>query len=99
MRASVFTDDFYFGGPGDALAPVTIVPFGERFAASAAGDLAAGTTATVTVNDFGAIPGTTPELGVMIQTDGDRCSTGNCGGATKSTEVLLVAPPGGAIRF
>ena len=43
---------------------------------------------------------TTPELGVMIQTDGDRCATaGNCGGATKDTEALLVAPPGGKIRF
>jgi subtilisin family serine protease len=99
VRASVFTDDFYFGGPGDSIAPVTIVPFGERFSASAAGDLAPGDNGTVTVTDFGAIPGTTPELGVMIQTDGDRCSLGNCGGATQTTEVLLVAPPGSSIKF
>jgi len=99
VRASVFTDDFYFGGPGDSIAPVTIVPFGERFFASASGDLAAGDTTTVTVTDFGAVPGATQELGVMIQTDGDRCGLGNCGGATKNTEVLLVAPPGGAIRL
>jgi hypothetical protein len=52
------------------------------------------------VFDFGQIPGTTPELGVMIQTDGDRCiSASNCGGATRATEALLVAPPGGKITF
>jgi hypothetical protein len=52
------------------------------------------------VFDFGQIPGTSPELGVMIQTDGDRClSAGNCGGATKETEALLVTPPGKSIKF
>jgi hypothetical protein len=52
------------------------------------------------VHDFGRIAGTTKELGVMIQTDGDRCtSANNCGGATASTEALFVAPPGGKIKF
>lgn len=97
---SVYADDFYFGGPGDAIEGLTIVPFGERYSAVPDGDLAPGEIGNVTVYDFGQIPGTTKELGVMIQTDGDRCvSAGNCGGATPNTEVVFVAPPGGKIRF
>ena len=100
VRASVFTDDFYFGGAGDSIPPVVIVPFGERYFAAPAADIAARGTGSVTVLDFGAIPGATPELGVVIQTDGDRClatTAPSCGGATQGTEVLLVAPPGGQI--
>lgn len=97
---SVFADDFYFGGPGDAIEGLTIVPFGERYFALPAGDLPGGASGNVTVRDFGQIPGTSKELGVMIQTDGDRCaSASNCGGATRSTEALFVAPPGGKITF
>lgn len=100
IGVSVFADDFYFGGPGDAIEGLKIVPFGERYFAAPDSDLAAGTSGNVTVFDFGAVPGTSKELGVMIQTDGDRCaSAGNCGGATNSTEVLFVAPPGGKITF
>lgn len=100
IGVSVFADDFYFGGPGDAIEGLTIVPFGERYFAAPDGDLAYGASGNVTVRDFGQIPGTTKELGVMIQTDGDRCvSAGNCGGATPSTEALFVAPPGGEITF
>lgn len=97
---SVYADDFAFGGPGDAIEGLKIVPFGERYFAAPDADLAGGASGNVTVYDFGAIPGTSKELGVMIQTDGDRCaSAGNCGGATRTTETLLVAPPGGKITF
>ena len=97
---SVFADDFYFGGPGDAIEGLTIVPFGERYFAAPDGDLPGGASGNVDVHDFGQIPGTTKELGVLIQTDGDRClSASNCGGATSSTEALFVAPPGGNITF
>ena len=41
VRASVFTDDFYFGGAGDSIPPVRIVPFGERYFAAPAADIAA----------------------------------------------------------
>ncbi|HEY0683511.1 MAG TPA: S8 family serine peptidase [Steroidobacter sp.] len=100
VGVSVFADDFYFGGPGDAIEGLTIVPFGERYFAAPDGDLPGGASGNVDVHDFGQIPGTTKELGVMIQTDGDRCvSAGNCGAATASTEALLVAPPGGKIAF
>lgn len=97
---SVFADDFYFGGPGDAIEGLTIVPFGERYFAAPAGDLPGGHSGNVTVHDFGQVPGTSKELGVMIQTDGDRCaSASNCGGATRATEALFVAPPGAKITF
>ena len=100
VGVSVYADDFYFGGPGDAIEGLTLVPFGERYFAAPDGDLPGGARGNVSVHDFGQIPGTTPELGVMIQTDGDRCaSAGNCGGATRATETLLVAPPGGKITF
>jgi hypothetical protein len=100
VGVAAYADDFYFGGPGDAIEGLTIVPFGERYFAAPDADLAGGASGNVSVHDFGQIPGTTPELGVMIQTDGDRCaSAGNCGGATPATEVLLVAPPGGSITF
>lgn len=97
---SVYADDFYFGGPGDAIEGLTLVPFGERYFAAPDADLPGNTSGNVTVYDFGQVPGTTPELGVMIQTDADRCaSANNCGGATPATETLLVAPPGGKITF
>jgi len=100
VGADVFTDDFYFGGPGDQVTGLKIVPFGERYFAAPSGDLPGGAAGTVDVYDFGAIPGTSPELGVMIQTDGDRClSAGNCGGSVKASEALLVAPRGGKITF
>jgi subtilisin family serine protease len=100
VGVSVYADDFYFGGPGDAIEGLKIVPFGERYFAAPASDLAAGANGNVQVFDFGQIPGTTKELGVLIQTDGDRCaSANNCGGATKSTEALFVASPGGKISF
>ncbi|MET0497321.1 MAG: S8 family serine peptidase [Steroidobacteraceae bacterium] len=100
VGVSVATDDFYFGGPGDEITGIKIVPFGERYFAAPSGDLAAGAGGVVDVYDFGAVPGTTPELGVMIQTDGDRCvSAGNCGGSVKAAEALLVAPRGGKIKF
>lgn len=97
---SVFADDFYFGGPGDAIEGLKIVPFGECYFAAPSGDLPAGASGNVTVHDFGAVPGASKERGVMLQTDGDRCtSASNCGGATSSTEVLFVAPPGDTLTF
>ena len=43
------------------------------------------------VTDFGPFPGNTPELGVMLFTNGDR-GAGARGGATQSTEAILYRP-------
>ena len=42
----------------------------------------------MTVVDFGPFPGNSPELGVMLVTNGDR-GDGARGGATQDTEALL----------
>ena len=44
------------------------------------------------VYDFGLFPGNSPELGLMLFTNGDR-GAGNRGGATKDTEALLFTTP------
>jgi hypothetical protein len=40
------------------------------------------------VFDFGTFPGNSPELGILLFTNGDR-GTGAHGGATQETEALL----------
>jgi hypothetical protein len=42
----------------------------------------------MTVLDFGPWPGNSPELGIMMITNGDR-GTGARGGATQATEAML----------
>ncbi len=46
----------------------------------------------LSVLDFGPFPGNSPELGLMLITNGDR-GGGNRGGATKATEALLLKTP------
>lgn len=94
--------DFYFGGDGDEVNTVTLVPFGERFLGLPS-DIAGNTSANLDVLDFGE-PGLpkSPDLGLLVITNGDRCSgapvtTGNCGGSTLQTESLLFAAPGGDV--
>jgi minor extracellular serine protease Vpr len=94
VNVSVFADDFYFGGPGDAITGMTIVPFGEQYVAVPDGDILSGNNGNVLVFDFGAVPGTTPEQGVMLQADGDRCSLGSCGAATQASEAMMITPGG-----
>lgn len=95
--------DFYFGGDGDVTDEVTMIPLGERFVGSAS-DLPGGATGTLNVDDFGelALP-KTPDLGLLVLTNGDRCSglpvtAGNCGGSTELTEALRFAAPGGNVN-
>ena len=89
----VVAQDFYYGGPGDSVEDLTVTPLGERFFGSAA-DVAGGSNnpTALEVYDFGAFPGNTPELGLMLFTNGDR-GAGNRGGATKDTEALLFRTP------
>jgi subtilisin family serine protease len=90
------TFDFFFGGPSDVLPDVyTITPYGEQFV-GVADDIAGNSTGTLTAYDFGAFPGNTPELGLMLITNGDRGAASR-GGATKDTEALLFARPGGNV--
>jgi subtilisin family serine protease len=85
----VFAQDFYYGGPGDLVDGLTVTPLGERYVGFP-NDVPGKTNdaSGLTVVDFGAFPGNTDELGVMLVTNGDRGS-GNRGGATQPTEALL----------
>ncbi len=85
---AVLATDFYFGGPGDVIpGPITVTPLGERFLGVTT-DVAAGDTGTLEILDFGSFPGNSPELGIMLWTNGDR-GDGARGGATQATEALL----------
>lgn len=83
----VYSQDFYFGGPGDEVTGITITPLGERFY-GVPEDIPGKGYGTLAVYDFGPWPGNTPELGIMLFTNGDRVS-GARGGATEATEALL----------
>ena len=85
----VYAQDFYFGGPGDLIEGLTVTPLGERFYGEPV-DVAGKTSnpAGLAVYDYTLFPGNSPELGLMLITNGDR-GAGNRGGATKDTEALL----------
>jgi hypothetical protein len=86
---SVEAFDFYYGGPGDFVDGITVTPLGEQYF-GLANDISSNTydPAGLAVYDFGPFPGNTPELGVMLVTNGDR-GAGVRGGATYGTEALL----------
>jgi subtilisin family serine protease len=88
VNMDVVAQDFYYGGPGDEVTGLTVTPLGERYF-GIPGDLPGKTNGAVDVIDFGAFPGNTDELGLMLFTNGDRGS-GNRGGATQGTEALLI---------
>jgi len=89
VNMAVVAQDFYYGGPGDVVEGLTVTPLGERFYGEPM-DVAGNTSAPdgLDVYDFGAFPGNSPELGLMLFTNGDR-GAGNRGGATQATEALL----------
>jgi len=89
----VYADDFYFGGPWDAVEGLTVTPLGERFY-GVPNDVPGNTSdpAGLTVSDYGLFPGNTPELGLLLFTNGDR-GPGNRGGATQDSEALLFTAP------
>jgi subtilisin family serine protease len=86
----VYTQDWYYGGPGDLVEGLTVTPLGERFY-GLPNDVPANTydAAGLSVYDFGPFPGNSPELGLMLFTNGDR-GGGARGGATQDTEALLL---------
>jgi minor extracellular serine protease Vpr len=89
----VIAQDFYFGGPGDIVEGLTVTPLGEQFY-GVPSDIPGNTydAAGLAVYDFGLFPGNTPELGLLLFTNGDR-GAGNRGGATMDTEALLFLAP------
>jgi Subtilase family/PA domain len=87
VNLDVYTQDWYYGGPGDWVTGLTVTPYGEQYY-GVPEDIAGKSYGTLTVYDFGLFPGNSPELGVMLVTNGDRGS-GNRGGATQDTEALL----------
>jgi subtilisin family serine protease len=91
MRVDTF--DFYYGGPGDSIEGLTVTPLGEQFLGMP-NDVPgmANDPSGLTIVDFGPFPGNTPELGIMMFTNGDR-GGGARGGATQETEALLFTTP------
>jgi hypothetical protein len=86
----VVAQDWYFGGPGDEITGLTVTPLGESYYGEPV-DVPGNTKdpAGLSVYDFGDFPGNSPELGLMLFTNGDR-GPGARGGATEKTEALLI---------
>jgi hypothetical protein len=93
VNMTVYAQDWYYGGPGDLVEGLTVTPLGEQHYGEPA-DVAGSTydPAGLALYDFGPFPGNTPELGLMLVTNGDRGS-GARGGATQDTEALLFTVP------
>ena len=89
----VYAQDWYYAGPGDEVTGLTVTPLGEQYY-GVPSDVPGNTNDPngLSVYDFGLWPGNTPELGVMLLTNGDR-GTGARGGATQDTEALLFMAP------
>ena len=92
VNMSVEAQDWYYGGPGDSIDGLTVTPLGEQYFGAPA-DVPGKTNAPggLEIYDYGPWPGNSPELGVMLITNGDR-GHGNRGGATQDTEALLFTP-------
>jgi hypothetical protein len=52
-------------------------------------DIAGGGSGSIEIYDFGQFPGNSPELGVMVFTNGDR-GAGNRGGSTDDTDTVII---------
>jgi hypothetical protein len=83
----LFTQDWYYGGPGDLVDGLTVTPLGEQYF-GIPDDIPGKAEGSMLVIDFGPFPGNSPELGVMLLTNGDR-GGGFRGGATQDTEAKL----------
>ena len=89
----VYAADIYYGGPGDLIDGLVVTPYGEGFYGyNGAGlDVAPNSTGILFVDDYGLWPGNTPELGILLFSNGDRGS-GSHGGATEATEAITIFP-------
>lgn len=89
VDVSVEAFDFYNGGPGDFIDGITITPLGEQYFVPEPVDVPGGEKAKIEVLDFGSFPGNSPELGLLLFTNGDR-GAGNRGGATEESEAMII---------
>lgn len=92
----VYAADIYYGGPGDLVDGLAITPLGEEFFGYGAGyapvpDLAGLSSDTMYVDWYGTWPGNTPQLGILLFSNGDR-GAGSRGGATEATEAIVLTP-------
>ncbi|RIK29161.1 MAG: peptidase S8 [Anaerolineae bacterium] len=96
VNIRVETLDWYNGGPGDLVDGLTVTPLGEQYYGSPV-DVPGKTNdpAALEIYDYGLFPGNTPELGLLLLTNGDRGFLGpdQRGGATQDTEALLFYVP------
>ncbi len=92
VDAFVVAQDWYYGGPGDLVGGLTVTPLGEQYFATPS-DVPGKTydPGALPIFDFGPFPGNSPEVGVMLITNGDR-GIGVRGGATQATEALMFTP-------
>ncbi|NND81713.1 MAG: S8 family serine peptidase [Gammaproteobacteria bacterium] len=88
VGVDVIAQDFYYGGPGDIIEDLVVTPLGERHL-GLPDDIPGNSIGGMTILDFGDFPGNTPELGVLLFTNGDR-GTGARGGATEKTEAIIL---------
>jgi subtilisin family serine protease len=92
VDATVVAWDWYFSGTAtDVIDGLTITPLGEQYYGMPE-DIAGKSDGTMTVVDYGPFPGNSPELGLMLVTNGDR-GGGARGGATADTEALFFSTP------
>jgi hypothetical protein len=93
VNMAVYAQDWYYAGPGDLVEGLTVTPLGEQFFGVPV-DVAGNDydPMGMEVYDFGPFPGNSPELGLMLVTNGDR-GAGARGGATEDTEALLFQVP------
>jgi minor extracellular serine protease Vpr len=89
VNIAVEAFDWFNGGPGDFIEGLTVTPLGERFLGIPT-DVPGKTDEPegLSVYDFDMWPGNTPDLGLLLVTNGDR-GAGRRGGATQDTEALL----------
>ncbi len=88
VDAFVIAQDWYYGGPGDLVGGLTITPLGEQYFGGPV-DIPGNAEATMQVIDFGPFPGNSPELGVLLVTNGDR-GGGARGGAVADSEAIVL---------
>ena len=96
IDANVLATDFYFGGPGDQILGLTLVPGGERFQMELDTTIPPRSLGELVVHDRGATSTSSPDLGALLITNSDF-GPGARGGTIWETEALIFTLPGVAV--